>query len=507
MKLQVESNLHFAEDAKVNLLKCQESKEEPELLTLTNSRKSIDVSDGSSIQSVPALELTAHSIVPYDDKGPASGQSLDVSQVGHEDDMLQVACLDDCPTELVGILKVQETTLKVAEALLKVSPTPTFSWGPPGASQGSRNPPRDKISFSHEFSSGRPSGATPGRPVSEPPTHSASTPSATPAAQQSNRDEPTVKLDPLQFLDEDQPPVTANSGENPGDKQDMERMIRQMVEEMLLAQKHNYSTESITKPENLSKFIETVAQPAVSPARASTETPPSTSRSSHHKSPMGRDTSTPAADADGDERFTRLERTLLAERDEQTRQNALNTERDITARLLEAADTARREVEKKAKEDADAAKEIHEKKLAEIRLTQEKLERARIVAEYEAKQLKQSDEPKLPIRFKDAVGREFSFPWHLVETWKGMEELINRAFLNIEKIGPDVLEGRYDLTGPDGEVILPQLWETIVQPNMTIKMQMWPAPEQPIEEKKPAKSDATAKNSRFKSFGKRFVER
>lgn len=506
MKLQVESNLHFAEDAKVNLLKCQESKEEPELLTLTNSRKSIDVSDGSSIQSVPALELTAHSIVPYDDKGPASGQSLDVSQVGHEDDMLQVACLDDCPTELVGILKVQETTLKVAEALLKVSPTPTFSWGPPGASQGSRNPPRDKISFSHESSSGMPSGATPGRPVSEPPTHSASTPSATPAAQQFNRDEPTVKLDPLQFLDEDQPSVTPNSGEDPGDKQDMERMIRQMVEEMLLAQKQNYSTESITKPENLSEFIGTVAQPAVSPARASAKTPPSTSKSSHHKTP-GRDTSTPPADADGNERLTRLERTLLAERDEITRQSALKEEKEIAARLLEVANAARMEVEKKAKEEAHASKEIHDKELAEAKNVLQELERARIVAEYEAKKLKPSDKPKLPIRFKDAVGREFSFPWHMVETWKGMEELINRAFLNVEKIGPDVLEGRYDLTGPDGEVILPQLWETIVQPNMAIKMQMWPVPEQPIEEKKPVKSDATAKNSRFKSFGKRFVER
>ena len=67
MKLQVESNLRCAEDAKANLLECQEPKEEPTLLTLTSSRKSIDASDGSSIQSVPALELPAHSMVPYDE--------------------------------------------------------------------------------------------------------------------------------------------------------------------------------------------------------------------------------------------------------------------------------------------------------------------------------------------------------------------------------------------------------------------------------------------------------
>lgn len=28
------------------------------------------------------------------------------------------------------------------------------------------------------------------------------------------------------------------------------------------------------------------------------------------------------------------------------------------------------------------------------------------------------DRPKLPIKFKDAVGRKFSFPWHLCKTWK-----------------------------------------------------------------------------------------
>lgn len=501
MKLQVESNLRFAEDAKVNLLKCQESKEEPELLTLTDSHKSIDASDGSSIQSVPALELLAHSIVPYDQKGFAPGQSLDVSQAGHENDMLQVACLDDCPKELVRILKVQETTLEVAETLLKTSPAPTFSWGPPGATQSSRLSPRDKTSSRVS------SGTTPSRSDPGLPTRSAPTPLATPEAQPSNRNEPTVKLDPLQFLDEDRRPVSPKPGEGPGDQQDMERMIRQMVEEMILAQKNNYSSESIMNPEKLSEFIEPVTQPAVSSARASTKTPPSTSNSFHRKTPLNTDESAPPADADGNERFTRLERTLLAERDKRTRQNALNTERDITARLLEAANTARTEAEKKAKEEAKVAKEIRDKELAEAQNVLQELERARIVAEYEAKKLKPSDKPKLPIRFKDAVGREFSFPWHLVETWKGMEKLINQAFLNIEKIGPDVLEGRYDLTGPDGEIILPQLWETIVQPNMAIKMQMWPVPEQPIEEKKPAKSDATAKNSRFKSFGKRFVER
>ncbi|KAF2441450.1 hypothetical protein P171DRAFT_336830, partial [Karstenula rhodostoma CBS 690.94] len=67
------------------------------------------------------------------------------------------------------------------------------------------------------------------------------------------------------------------------------------------------------------------------------------------------------------------------------------------------------------------------------------------------------------IKFKDAVGRKFSFPWHLCRTWKNMEELIKQAFLYVDVIGPHVDEGHYDLVGPDGEIILPQVWESIVQ--------------------------------------------
>lgn len=87
------------------------------------------------------------------------------------------------------------------------------------------------------------------------------------------------------------------------------------------------------------------------------------------------------------------------------------------------------------------------------------------------------DQP--PVLFKDAVGRKFSFPWHLCKTWKGMESLIKQAFLHIDVIGAHVKEGHYDLVGPDGEFILPWVWETVVKPGMRISMHMWPVPETP----------------------------
>jgi hypothetical protein len=64
---------------------------------------------------------------------------------------------------------------------------------------------------------------------------------------------------------------------------------------------------------------------------------------------------------------------------------------------------------------------------------------------------------KPPLRFKDAVGRKFSFPFNLVQTWvvslpqcrvpsridadespQGMEELIKQELLHVEAIGPRV---------------------------------------------------------------------
>jgi hypothetical protein len=58
-----------------------------------------------------------------------------------------------------------------------------------------------------------------------------------------------------------------------------------------------------------------------------------------------------------------------------------------------------------------------------------------------------------------------------------MEELIRQAFLDVDVIGPHVHEGHYDLMGPDGDIILPQVWEAYIEPDMSITMHMWPMPE------------------------------
>lgn len=63
---------------------------------------------------------------------------------------------------------------------------------------------------------------------------------------------------------------------------------------------------------------------------------------------------------------------------------------------------------------------------------------------------------------------------------QGMEELIKQAFLHVDVIGPHVQEGHYDLVGPNGEIILPSVWERVVEPDWSITMHMWPMDKVPL---------------------------
>ena len=88
---------------------------------------------------------------------------------------------------------------------------------------------------------------------------------------------------------------------------------------------------------------------------------------------------------------------------------------DAAQALLDAAAKARVDAETRAEEAAKKANEEHEKKVKE-------LEAAAAAAKIEAEIAKgPADEKKPPIKFKDAVGRKFSFPWHLCKTWKVSE--------------------------------------------------------------------------------------
>jgi len=182
-------------------------------------------------------------------------------------------------------------------------------------------------------------------------------------------------------------------------------------------------------------------------------------------------------------------------------------ERKTAEALANAAKSAKEEAEAKA-----AAREAEsEKKHKEaIEASKKKLDAAK-AAEQEAKKEMETHKPSDdslmgPIKFKDAVGRKFSFPWKICKTWKvrcfdmnhstsqiltikfqGMEFLINQAFVPVPNLALRVHDGHYDLVDSQGEIILPSVWETTVKPDWQVTMTMWPLtePKKIVEAVKP----------------------
>ncbi|KAJ4044532.1 hypothetical protein NW761_008557 [Fusarium oxysporum] len=101
------------------------------------------------------------------------------------------------------------------------------------------------------------------------------------------------------------------------------------------------------------------------------------------------------------------------------------------------------------------------------------------------------------IHFKDAIGRKFTFPYHVVQTWEGMKQLIRQH----------VVAGCHPgLIGPNGDLIQPSQWEKIVEPGMHVEMTLRPTPdsrkpEQNVERKKNWKKvQRKTKNNSFRVF-------
>jgi hypothetical protein len=55
-----------------------------------------------------------------------------------------------------------------------------------------------------------------------------------------------------------------------------------------------------------------------------------------------------------------------------------------------------------------------------------------------------------------------------------MDKLVKEAFLQVDVLGPHVQEGHYDLIGPNCDIILPSVWEKVVEPDWVVTMTMWP---------------------------------
>ncbi|KAI6763928.1 hypothetical protein HG530_007717 [Fusarium avenaceum] len=110
----------------------------------------------------------------------------------------------------------------------------------------------------------------------------------------------------------------------------------------------------------------------------------------------------------------------------------------------------------------------------ETSLAEDAIERSAKLKDLEGDPLSGFKDEQAVIKFEDAVGRKFIFPFHIVRTWTGMRELIEHAFIKVNVLGPRVMEGQYDLIGPNMEIILPSIWEQVIQPDWAVTMTMWP---------------------------------
>ncbi|KAG8169258.1 hypothetical protein KVR01_000003 [Diaporthe batatas] len=188
-----------------------------------------------------------------------------------------------------------------------------------------------------------------------------------------------------------------------------------------------------------------------------------------------------------EKRDLEAERTRIAEEKEsvESRNRAL---RDAELAVLESirGGTAGKDLERMFEEErarslreGERAMKTTKNELARRRLEEEHAKKAKAEkAEAEKAAMEQeraaAERAKPPVKFKDAVGRKFTFPFHLVKTWKGMEDLIKQSFLQVEGIGPHVQEGQYDLVDSEEQIILPSAWAESVKPGASISMRMWP---------------------------------
>ena len=126
-----------------------------------------------------------------------------------------------------------------------------------------------------------------------------------------------------------------------------------------------------------------------------------------------------------DEKFARLEKLLLDQREEQAAKEhaaemaaaekaaKAEAEAERAKEIKTASDKAAKEAKEKADQEHEAAAE---KAAQEAEKAAKDAEKAAAEAEA-AKPPPAPPEKKKPIKFKDAVGRKFSFPFHLCCTW------------------------------------------------------------------------------------------
>lgn len=54
-----------------------------------------------------------------------------------------------------------------------------------------------------------------------------------------------------------------------------------------------------------------------------------------------------------------------------------------------------------------------------------------------------------------------------------MESLIKRSFSHVESMDSKIFRGRYDILSPAGEIVLPEIWDSVVKPGWVVELRFW----------------------------------
>ena len=56
---------------------------------------------------------------------------------------------------------------------------------------------------------------------------------------------------------------------------------------------------------------------------------------------------------------------------------------------------------------------------------------------------------------------------------QSMDNLMKRSFSHVESLNSQVFRGSYDILSPTGEIILPEIWDSVVKPGWTVELRFW----------------------------------
>lgn len=54
-----------------------------------------------------------------------------------------------------------------------------------------------------------------------------------------------------------------------------------------------------------------------------------------------------------------------------------------------------------------------------------------------------------------------------------MENLIKRSFSHVESMNSKIFRGSYDILSPSGEIILPEIWDSVIRPGWVVELRFW----------------------------------